>query len=136
VNWSVYNDSLVRRGEILLDFGVLEGWDLEVKRINTGRRGRPLTYPKFLIKLLASIGLLHLPYTQIEGFTRGLSKYVEGSAAPDSTTLNRRLTYGLRWIAESAFSWMKRVFGKYVTTKKRESMIREITLNVFLYNPF
>ena len=25
MNWSMYNDSLVRRGEVLLDFSVLEG---------------------------------------------------------------------------------------------------------------
>ena len=42
--------------------------------------------------------------------------------------------YGLRWIAESAFSWMKRVFEEYVVAKNLENMIREITLKVFLYN--
>jgi len=28
MNWSVYNDSLVLMGEILLDFSALEGWEL------------------------------------------------------------------------------------------------------------
>ena len=45
-----------------------------------------------------------------------------------------RRKYSLRWIAESAFSWMKRVFGEYVAAKKLENIIREITLKVFLYN--
>jgi hypothetical protein len=45
-----------------------------------------------------------------------------------------RRKYGLRWIAESAFSWMKRVFGEYVTAKKFENMVREIMMKVFLYN--
>lgn len=31
-----------------------------------------------------------------------------------------RRKYCLRWIAESAFSWMERVFGEYVTAKKLE----------------
>ena len=88
----MYNDSLVRRGEVLLDFTVLDGWDREVELMNAGRRGRPFTYPGSLIRLLASIRLLfHLPYRQLEGFTRGLSKYVEGLAAPDYTTLDRRV---------------------------------------------
>lgn len=283
MNWSVYNDSLVRRGEILLDFSILEGWNREVKGMNDGRRGRPFTYPDSLIRLLASIRqLFHLPYRQLEGFTRGLSKYVDGLAAPDYTTLDRRVNsldlnmdealtsskepvyialdstgvkvhnsgdwmrrrfkvrkgylkihiavnvetkqivalevtreyvhdgtmleglveessrkvevkgvigdgaydsrrnfdllaekgiepiikvrrnavkrlrgcparrealirqrkgseewrrkYGLRWMAESAFSWMKRIFGEYVTAKNFENMVREITMKVFLYN--
>jgi len=283
MNWSVYNDSLVRRGEILLDFSALEGWDREVERMSSGRRGRPFTYPDSLIRLLAPIRLLfHLPYRQLEGFARGLSKYVRGLVAPDYTTLDRRVNrlnlsidealvdpsgsvyialdstgikvhnsgdwirrrfkvrkgylkvhiavdvetgqivalevtreyvhdgtklerlvkdssrkveikgvigdgaydsrrnfnmldkmgiepvikvrknavkrmrrcpsrrkalieqrenpdmwkqkYGLRWIAESAFSWIKRIFGEYVTAKKLENMVKEITMKVSLYN--
>lgn len=44
--------------------------------------------------------------------------------------------YDLRWTAESAFSWMKMVFGEYVTAKKLENMVREITLKIFLHNLF
>jgi hypothetical protein len=74
MNWSVYNDSLVRRGETIPDFSILEGWDREVKLMNAGRMGRPFTYSDSLIRLLASIRLLlHLPYRQLEGFTKGLS---------------------------------------------------------------
>jgi len=87
MDWSVYNDSLVRRGEVLLDFSVLEGWDREVELMSAGRRGRPFTYPDSLIRLLASIRLLfHLPHRQLEGFTKGLSNYVDGLRAPDYTT--------------------------------------------------
>jgi len=285
MNWSVYNDSLVRRGEILLDFSILEDWDSEVRYMNDGRKGRPYTYPESLIRLLASIRLMfHLPYRQLEGVTRGLSKYVDGLTAPDYTTLDRRVNrlnlnmdealtssdkpvyialdstgikvhnsgdwirmrfkvrkgylkvhiavnvetkqivafevsreyihdgtrveglvkessrkvevkgvigdgaydsrrnfnmldergiepvikvrgnaverlrgcsarrkalteqrenpdpwkrkYGLRWIAESAFSWIKRVFGEYVTAKNLENMLKEITMKVSLYNLF
>lgn len=50
MNWGVYNDSLVRRGEILLDFTILDGWDREVERMNPGRRGKPFTYPDSLIR--------------------------------------------------------------------------------------
>lgn len=33
---------------------------------------------------------------------------------------------------ESAFSWMKRVFGEYATAKKLENMVREMTMKVFI----
>lgn len=283
MNWSKYNDSLVKRGEILLDFSILKGWKREVKLMNSGKRGRPFTYPNSLIMLSESIRLLfHLPYRQFEGFARTLSKYVDGLKVPDYTTLNRRANrlnindslrrsrkpvyiavdstgikvhksgdwirrkfkvrkgylkvhiavntktkqivalevtreyvhdgkmlkklvdrssrnfnvkgvigdgaydsrhnfnlldrkgiepiikirrnavkrsrgcpsrkkalimqrrgkeewrrkYGLRWIAESVFSWIKRVFGEYVTARKLENMVREIIMKAFIYNLF
>jgi len=36
----------------------------------------------------------------------------------------------LRWIPESAFSWIKRVFGEYVAAKKLENMVKETTMKV------
>ncbi len=45
MNWSVYNDSLVQKGEILLDFSVLEGCNPEVKRMSASRRGKLFIYP-------------------------------------------------------------------------------------------
>jgi len=33
-----------------------------------------------------------------------------------------RRKYGLRWIAESAFSWLKKVLGEYVTAKNLKNM--------------
>jgi len=47
-----------------------------------------------------------------------------------------RHKYGLRWIAESAFSRLKRVFGEYVTARNLKNMFQEITMKVFLYNLF
>jgi hypothetical protein len=34
VNWSLYNQSLVRRGEILIGFDVIDNWDTELKEMN------------------------------------------------------------------------------------------------------
>jgi hypothetical protein len=31
INWHVYNESLVRRGEIILDFDVIDNWNNELK---------------------------------------------------------------------------------------------------------
>ena len=40
----------------------------------------------------------------------------------------------MRWISESSFLWMRRVFGEYVAAKKLENMIREIIMKAFLYD--
>jgi len=34
MNWSVYNQSLVRRGEILIGFDIIDNWDTELKEMN------------------------------------------------------------------------------------------------------
>ena len=46
VNWSLYNLSLVRRGEILLGFDVINNWDDELKEMNKDKIGEPFHYPK------------------------------------------------------------------------------------------
>ena len=39
MKWSVYNQSLVRRGEILLGFDVINNWDTELKEMNKDKVG-------------------------------------------------------------------------------------------------
>jgi hypothetical protein len=39
MKWSAYNQSLVRRGEILLGFDVINNWDAELKEMNEGEAG-------------------------------------------------------------------------------------------------
>ncbi|MDX1373043.1 MAG: hypothetical protein R3321_11265 [Nitrososphaeraceae archaeon] len=41
-NWKNYNESLVKRGEILLDFDVIDNWHLELEEMNRGKEGRKL----------------------------------------------------------------------------------------------
>ena len=44
--------------------------------------------------------------------------------------------YGQRWIVETVFSCIKRMFGEYVTAIKFKNMIKEIMLKASLYNLF
>ncbi len=37
MKWSSYNQSLVRRGEILLGFDVITNWNTELKEMNQGK---------------------------------------------------------------------------------------------------
>jgi hypothetical protein len=39
MKWSVYNQSLVRRGEIILRFDVIDNWDIELKNMNKDKIG-------------------------------------------------------------------------------------------------
>jgi IS5 family transposase len=90
-NWKEYNESLVRRGEVLLDFDLLDEWNGELKRMNDGKEGAPFRYPEPFMRLLAYLHVLfHLPYRQEEGFVRSISKYVEGLRVPGYSTIWER----------------------------------------------
>lgn len=44
------------------------------------------------------------------------------------------IIYGDRWIVKSMFSAFKRMFGEHVTSHKMKYMIRELKMNICLYN--
>jgi len=46
------------------------------------------------------------------------------------------VSYGQRWIVETVFSYIKRMFGEYVTAIKFENMVKEMILKASLYNWF
>lgn len=46
------------------------------------------------------------------------------------------VSYEYRWMAETVFSSIKRMFGDYVTARKFPNMIKEILLKAALYNMF
>jgi hypothetical protein len=91
VKWSVYNQSLVRRGEILLGFDVINNWDTELKEMNKDKVGEPFHYPNtFLLLLGYAKAYFHLPYRQTEGIAQGHAKGKVPSI-PDYTTISRRI---------------------------------------------
>src|SRR5919109_4836273 len=55
VNWHSYNESLVRRGEVMLDFDVIDSWEGELTEMNNGKVGEPYDYPDSFIQLLGDI---------------------------------------------------------------------------------
>lgn len=72
MNWSIYNQSLVRRGELLLAFDVINNWDTELKEMNKDKVGEPFHYPNTFLLLLGYAKVyFHLPYRQTkEGITQ------------------------------------------------------------------
>lgn len=91
MNWPSYNQFLVRRGQILLGFDVINNWDTELKEMNKDKVGEPFHYPNtFLLLLGHAKAYFHLPYRQTEGITQAHAKGKVPSI-PNYTTINRRI---------------------------------------------
>ena len=63
--------SLVRRGEILIGFDIIDNWDTELKQMNKDKVGEPFHYPNTFLLLLGNAKVyFHLPYRQTEGIAQ------------------------------------------------------------------
>jgi hypothetical protein len=91
-NWKDYNEALVKRGEILIDMDFVANWSEELKTMNGGKEGARFRYPESFVKLLAVVHAYILPYRQLEGFMRALTRHVDGLKAPDYTTMWWRIS--------------------------------------------
>jgi IS5 family transposase len=59
--------------------------------MNNGKEGAVFRYPDSFIRLLLFMHVyLHLPYRQLEGFTKALARYVKGLTAPDHSSIQWR----------------------------------------------
>ena len=91
VNWSSYNKSLVRRGQVILDFDVLDSWYSELDSMNDGKRGAQYHYPDSFIQLLGYMRVyFHLPYRQAEGVVMAHASNKVPSI-PNYSTISRRV---------------------------------------------
>jgi IS5 family transposase len=91
IDWPSYNESLVRRGQVLLDFDVLDGWDHELSQMNLGKVGEPYDYPDSFIQLLGYMRVyFHLPYRQTEGLVRAHAS-TKVPYIPHYSTISRRI---------------------------------------------
>jgi hypothetical protein len=91
VNWSFYNKSLVRRGEVILNFDVIDSWYSELDGMNNGKRGAQYHYPDSFIQLLGYMRIyFHLPYRQAEGVVMAHAGNKIPSI-PNYSTINRRV---------------------------------------------
>lgn len=91
MNWPNYNQSLVRRGEILLGFDIIDNWHQELQEMNKGKVGEPFHYPNtFLLLLGYAKAYFHLPYRQTEGIVKAHAESKIPSI-PDYTTISRRI---------------------------------------------
>lgn len=91
IDWHIYNESLVRRGEVVLDFDVIDNWNNELDNMNEGKEGASYVYPDSFVQLLGYMrAYFHLPYRQTEGVVRAHAKSKVPSI-PDYSTIHRRI---------------------------------------------
>jgi len=91
VNWSFYNKSLVRRGEVILDFDVIDSWYSELSQMNHGKVGEPYNYPDSFMQLLGyTRAYFHLPYRQTQGVVMAHAS-TKLPSIPDYSTISRRI---------------------------------------------
>ena len=50
--------------------------------------------------------------------------------------MEKKRGYGKRWMAETAFSSIKRMFGEYVSASRFQNMIKEMMVKISMYNLF
>jgi hypothetical protein len=58
------------------------------------------------------------------------------SQLADYSKWSASVSYGSRWIVESVFSAIKRMFGEEVRSKKKRNIMQELILKASLYNRF
>jgi hypothetical protein len=92
INWRVYNEGLVKRGEFLLDIDFLQGFRKELRELNSGKRGRPFKYPNsFILFFLRLKCVFKIDYRTLEGVARRLVVFIDKKVkAPDYTTFQVR----------------------------------------------
>ncbi len=69
IHWPSYNQSLVKRGEILFSYDFLDIWDDDLARMNENKKGKKYKFliPSFLSSVISE-------YT----FTFPIDKHTEG----------------------------------------------------------
>lgn len=92
IDWRVYNEGLVKRGEILLDLEVFKDWGEELNRMNKGKVGAPYEYPESFIEFILQLKTeFKIGYRQAGGISRKLAVFVpQIKRAPDYTTIQKR----------------------------------------------
>jgi transposase-like protein len=74
-HWPSYNQSLVRRGEILFAYDFLDIWDNDLARMNENKNGKKYQFPDSFILVIGHIRIyFHLPYRQTEGIIKATGK--------------------------------------------------------------
>jgi len=90
INWNQYNEKLVRRGEIIMSFDVIDNWHKELHVMNHNKKDRKFDYLDSFMKLLGYARVCFgLPFRQTEGMIRAYSRRIP--AVPDFTSIHKRV---------------------------------------------
>lgn len=76
----------------LWDFSYLESWDIDLRRMNSLKVGRPFKFPTPFILALALLKVTYrMPYRDLEAMLIGLKQLSNLVKTPDYTTIFRRV---------------------------------------------
>jgi len=90
IHWHSYNQSLVKRGEILFVYDFLDIWDDDLARMNENKNGKKYKFPDSFILIIGHIRLyFHLPYRQTEGIIKATGKSIPSH--PSYSQICRRI---------------------------------------------
>ncbi len=85
IHWPSYNQSLVRRGEMLFSYDFLDIWDDDLARMNENKKGKKYKFPDSFILVIGHIRVyFHLPYRQTEGIIKATGKRLPTDTSPPS----------------------------------------------------
>lgn len=89
-DWRIYNERLVRRGEIFISNDVIKSWNKELAVMNRNKRGRKYLFPDSFMRTLGYVRVYFgLPYRQTEGLIRTYRDSIP--AIPDYTAIHKRI---------------------------------------------
>lgn len=89
-DWRIYNERLVRRGEIFISKDVIKNWNKELVVMNHNKIGRKYRFPDSFMKMLGYVRVYFgLGYRQTEGLIRTYSTAVP--YVPDYTAIHKRI---------------------------------------------
>ena len=72
-NWKEYSEEMVIRGTFFFDLDFVGKWDMELKRMNDGKRGSPFLFPESFMRFMM-LWKQYLDYRGLEGMARSLKK--------------------------------------------------------------
>ena len=92
INWKIYNDGLVKRGELLFDMKIFKNWNNELLAMNEGKVGAPYRYPdSFIYFLIRLKSIFQMDYRSMQGIGNKLIIMIpQAKKMADYTTLQYR----------------------------------------------
>jgi len=119
MDWRRVDERLIKRGELLLSLDFLKGYEFELKSMNDCKVGRPFKITDGYIVFLAVVRyLFSMPYRQLEGFTRALSRLIPRLPPVDYLWVRRRMLrldlspYESLNGYDACGGWVERVYGR------------------------
>lgn len=89
-DWRIYNERLVRKGEIFISTDVMNNWNKELAIMNSNKRGRRYQFLDSFMKMLGYVKVYFgLGYRQTEGLIRTYHTMVP--QVPDYTAIHKRI---------------------------------------------